>query len=89
MDDGAYDHNYQDIPQRVDAMLIYWDAMVHATSTHIIYNVYNVDEYIPITVILPMLSENSLPQSVVVLLEILSEVPRLTLSNQGWVCGPS
>ena len=28
-------------------MLIYWAAMVHATSTHTIYNLYNFDEYVP------------------------------------------
>ena len=52
--------SFQDIPQRVDDMLIYKAAMVHATPTYHIIHVYNFDEYVPITVILFMLSENSL-----------------------------
>ena len=47
--------------RRVDAMLIYWAAMVPPTPTYnIIYTVSNFDEYVPITVIRLMLSENSL-----------------------------
>ena len=37
-------------------MLIYWAAMVHATPKYNIY-IYHFDEYVPITVILLMLSE--------------------------------
>ena len=49
------------ISRRVDAMLIYWAAMVPPKQTYnIIYTVSNFDEYVLITVIRPMLSENSL-----------------------------
>ena len=41
-------------------MLMYLAAMVHATSTYNIYNVYNFDEYVPITVILPPCVEREL-----------------------------
>ena len=42
-------------------MWIHGAAMVHATPTYNIYShVYNFDEYVPITVILFMLSEKFL-----------------------------
>ena len=53
-------------------MLIYLAAMITATPTYNIYMYIHVYffEYVPITIILLLLSE-------MVLLEILSEVPRL------------
>ena len=58
--------------------------MVHATPK---CNIYNFDKYVPITVILLFLSNNSLPQSVMVLLEILikREVRKLEHSSDGCV----
>ena len=52
-------------------MLIYSAAMVNATPTYNIYMyIHVIYEYVPITVIILTLSE-------MVLLDILSEVPRL------------
>ena len=70
-------------------MLIYCAAMVHATPTYNIYNVYNFGEYVPNTVILFMLSENSSIKCDGVVRDTDGSVKATTLSNQGWECGPS